>query len=78
MMFIITGVIWSISTTTLQGRIKLQLNTMLFSKTLQKKDIAALGEDTGKVEEKEGVTKEKNEKKDSEDEAVSSKTQIMV
>jgi hypothetical protein len=75
--FLASGIIWSISTTVLQARIKLQLNTMLFAKTLAKKDIAAMGDDTGredagKKEDKEG----KEEKED--DEGVSSKSQIMV
>lgn len=80
-----TGVIWSISTTALQAGIKLQLNTMLFTKTLVKKDIASASDDAGNVG---GVAEEaaKDRKKgsdktekaqDGEDEGVSSKTQIM-
>ncbi|WVF68276.1 hypothetical protein IAT40_003041 [Kwoniella sp. CBS 6097] len=79
-MFIATGVTWSISSTYLQGKIKLQLNTMLFSKTLRKKDIAAAGEDKGDSQEKnKDKDKDKDsEDKDEEDEGVSSKTQIMM
>ncbi|WWC65828.1 uncharacterized protein I303_108450 [Kwoniella dejecticola CBS 10117] len=83
-MFIATGVTWSISSTYLQGRIKLQLNTLLFSKTLRKKDIAAAGDDKGQVGDvkaeaaKDQKRKEAGGEEDNEDEeAVSSKTQIM-
>ncbi|WVQ95827.1 hypothetical protein IAU59_002926 [Kwoniella sp. CBS 9459] len=79
-MFIATGVTWSISSTYLQGKIKLQLNTMLFSKTLRKKDIAAAGEDKGDVKDKENTKDSEGDdtkEKDEEDEEVSSKTQIM-
>ncbi|OCF33530.1 ATP-binding cassette transporter [Kwoniella heveanensis BCC8398] len=80
-MFIATGVTWSISSTYLQGKIKLQLNTMLFSKTLRKKDIAAAGDDKGdskgSEETKDNDKETESEGKDDEDEGVSSKTQIM-
>lgn len=66
-MYIVSGVIWSLSTTTLQARIKLQLNTLLYSKTLRKKDVAAMGDDTGRADE----SKE-------DEEGVASKAQIMV
>ncbi|KAG9126425.1 hypothetical protein FRC07_003485 [Ceratobasidium sp. 392] len=39
--WVITGQLWSISTTTLQLRLKIQLNTMLFAKTLIRKDVAS-------------------------------------
>ncbi|WVR08055.1 hypothetical protein IAU60_005101 [Kwoniella sp. DSM 27419] len=63
-------------------KIKLQLNTMLFSKTLRKKDIAAAGDDKGHVggvkeEAAKDKAKDKDEEDDEDDEAVSSKTQIM-
>ncbi|WWC73697.1 uncharacterized protein I206_107669 [Kwoniella pini CBS 10737] len=83
-MFIATGVTWSISSTYLQGRIKLQLNTLLFSKTMRKKDIASAGDDKGHVGDvkteaaKDQKRKAAGEAEDEEDEeAVSSKTQIM-
>jgi ABC-type multidrug transport system fused ATPase/permease subunit len=79
--YIVSGIIWSISSTLLQGRIKLQLNTMLFSKTLLKKDIAAAGDDTGtvgNVKEEAAKSKKKGDKAGTdEEEAVSSKSQIM-
>jgi hypothetical protein len=75
--FLVSGIIWSISTTVLQARIKLQLNTMLFAKTLAKKDIAAMGDDTGREDAGKKEDKEGKEEKD-DDEGVSSKSQIMV
>ena len=44
-----TGQLWGITTTTLQVRIKLQLNTILFQKTLVRKDIASSNPDTPKA-----------------------------
>ena len=44
-----TGQLWGITTTTLQVRIKLQLNTILFQKTLVRKDIASSNSDTPKA-----------------------------
>ena len=37
----VTAQLWSIATTTLQCRFKIQLNTMLYAKTLLRKDIAS-------------------------------------
>ncbi|WOO81435.1 ATP-dependent bile acid permease [Vanrija pseudolonga] len=83
MVYLVTGITWSISSTWLTGRFKLQLNGMLFAKTLRKKDIAAGAEDTGAVGDvKEEAAKAKKKKEDKEDEeedeeAVQSKSQIM-
>lgn len=41
--YILTGQLWSLSTTMLQVRLRVQLNTMLFAKTLVRKDIASAG-----------------------------------
>lgn len=77
--FVITGVIYSLSTTTLQGRIKLQLNTMLFSKTLRKKDVAGMGDDTGReAGDKKDVEAAESKDDDKDEEGVASKAQIMV
>jgi len=72
--FILTGVVYGITTTYLQGKINMQLNSMLFAKTLVKKDVA------GGTEKKEDTDTGEGEKKDDdeEDEGVSSKSQIMV
>lgn len=98
-MYIAVGFMWSISSTHLQSRIKLQLITLLFSKTLVKKDLASgpagaskqddmtvqpatHGEDAPGVEnegqDREGaVEAKKTENKESEEEDVSSKAQVM-
>lgn len=43
LVYLITGQLWSLSTTTLQLRLKIQLNTTLFAKTLIRKDVASSG-----------------------------------
>lgn len=81
--YVLSGIIWSISSTLLTGRFRLQLNTLLFAKTLRKKDIAAAGDDVGAVGNvKEEAEKAKLKKKagdngDDDGEAVQSKSQIM-
>lgn len=37
----VTGQLWSMSTTTVQVRLRIQMNTLLFSKTLVRKDVAS-------------------------------------
>jgi len=80
-MNLINGIIFSYSTTTLQAGIRLQLNTLLFSKTLAKKDIAAAAELKKQNADKTAIEgdaeKKEDEKKEDDDEGVSSKTQIM-
>ena len=73
-----TGQLWGITTTTLQVRIKLQLNTILFQKTLVRKDIASTAADTPKAggdDDSSGEDEEDNGGEDDED--VSSKAQVM-
>jgi len=72
--FIVTGIEYGITTTYLQGKINMQLNSLLFAKTLVKKDVAGGGEKKDESEKVEGEKKEDDE----EDENVSSKSQIMV
>ncbi|KAJ7610419.1 multidrug resistance-associated ABC transporter [Roridomyces roridus] len=43
-LFTLTAQLWSLSTTTLQARVRTQLNTVLFAKTLVRKDVASTGE----------------------------------
>ncbi|KAI0754233.1 multidrug resistance-associated ABC transporter [Daedaleopsis nitida] len=69
---ILTGQLWSFSTTTLQCRMRIQLNSILFAKTLVRKDIAS----SAAAEQTEGQGDKKEEKKDDEDD-FSSKAQIM-
>ncbi|KAI0821920.1 multidrug resistance-associated ABC transporter [Trametes gibbosa] len=78
---ILTGQLWSLATTSLQVRLRLQLNSILFAKTLVRKDAAssagsAPGTDSVPTD---GATPEgdkKDAKKDDEDD-FSSKAQIM-
>jgi len=37
----VTGQLWSLATTTIQVRIRIQLNSILFAKTLVRKDVAS-------------------------------------
>ena len=84
---ILNGITFSIGTTTLQSGIRLQLNGLLFAKTLAKKDIAAAAEMSKKMAEKDKDgkanspnTSDKKEGADEEEEdveGVSSKSQIM-
>jgi hypothetical protein len=76
LVFIVTGVNWSITTTYLQGKISVQLNSLLFAKTLVKKDVAGGGDKKEDTEQPEG--EKRSDKDDEEDEGVSSKSQIMV
>ncbi|KAF5378754.1 hypothetical protein D9615_006977 [Tricholomella constricta] len=39
--YLITGQLWSLSTTTIQVRLRVQLNSILFAKTLVRKDVAS-------------------------------------
>ncbi|KAL0959849.1 hypothetical protein HGRIS_011525 [Hohenbuehelia grisea] len=84
-MSLVTGQLWSLSTTVLQCRFRTQLNSILFAKTLVRKDVAssapppATGAKTnkdGEVVAENNQTKPDEEKKDDEDE-FSSKAQIM-
>ncbi|KAH9947499.1 multidrug resistance-associated ABC transporter [Amylocystis lapponica] len=75
-----TGQLWSLSTTTLQVRLRIQLNSILFAKTLVRKDVASSA--AAKSEPEPGAaavppaTDGDEAKKDEEDE-FSSKAQIM-
>lgn len=73
-----SGQLWSISTTTLQVRLRAQLNSILFSKTLVRKDLASTGSNTsaeGK-DDKNGPAPETDAEQKQEDD-FSSKAQIM-
>jgi len=70
---------WSISTTTLQVSIRVQLNSILFAKTLVRKDIASsssLSENKAKDKSDTDTASESSEKQDEQGE-FSSKAQIM-
>ncbi|KAJ7635025.1 multidrug resistance-associated ABC transporter [Roridomyces roridus] len=72
--YLLTGQLWSLSTTTLQVRIRNQLNTILFAKTLVRKDVASSAPASSKDKDDDKPAAE--EKKDDEDD-FSSKAQIM-
>ncbi|KII87771.1 hypothetical protein PLICRDRAFT_92667 [Plicaturopsis crispa FD-325 SS-3] len=82
-MYLITGQVWSLTTTTIQVRLRLQLNSILFAKTLVRKDVAssaaapAAKTDDGSPKPAEPV--EVGQKKDSDDDDAefSSKAQVM-
>ncbi|VDB91250.1 unnamed protein product [Peniophora sp. CBMAI 1063] len=69
---LVTGQLWSVSTTILQVRFKVQLNSSLFAKTLVRKDVAsgAAAKDDDAKSNKSGDTEE-------DEEAVSTKAQVM-
>ncbi|KAL5499202.1 hypothetical protein ACEPAH_1720 [Sanghuangporus vaninii] len=70
--YLVTGQLWSISTTSLQVSIRVQLNTILFAKTLVRKDIASSAVTSS--ESKDDKTSDKEKKDEGE---FSSKAQIM-
>lgn len=85
---LVTGQLWSLSTTTFQVRLKVQLNSILFAKTLVRKDVAssaastpkdananAATTTTGATSATPGEDTDKDEKKDEGE--FSSKAQIM-
>ncbi|KAF8583290.1 P-loop containing nucleoside triphosphate hydrolase protein [Ramaria rubella] len=72
--FLITGQLWSISTTTLQVRMRVQLNSILFAKTLVRKDVASSPSSSQSETASQPV--ESGKDKEEEDE-FSSKSQIM-
>ena len=71
----VTGQLWSLSTTSLQVRLKIQLNSVLFAKTLVRKDIASSAPPpTSKVSENGNSD---TESPDTDEDNFSSKAQIM-
>ncbi|KAK7047463.1 hypothetical protein VNI00_006694 [Paramarasmius palmivorus] len=70
--YLLTAQLWSISTTVLQTRFRIQLNSLLYAKTLVRKD-AVYSSSAKKDEEK----KEDPAKKDDDEDDFSTKAQIM-
>ncbi|KAJ7512914.1 multidrug resistance-associated ABC transporter [Mycena galericulata] len=74
--FLLTGQLWSLSTTTLQVRLRNQLNSVLFAKTLVRKDVASTAppptSSKDNADTKAAAVEKKDEEKD-----FSSKAQIM-
>jgi hypothetical protein len=80
----VTGQLWSLSTTTLQVRIRVQLNTILFAKTLVRKDVASASgssssasPDTAEASQAAHASEDAGDKKKLDEEEFSSKAQIM-
>jgi ABC-type multidrug transport system fused ATPase/permease subunit len=74
-MYLLTGQLWSVSTTTFQVRLKVQLNSILFAKTLVRKDVASSAASAKKDDDKPAEDAEPEKKKDENE--FSSKAQIM-
>ncbi|KAJ7717035.1 multidrug resistance-associated ABC transporter [Mycena metata] len=78
--YLLTGQLWSLSTTTLQVRIRNQLNTILFAKTLVRKDVASSAPPPTSSKDKDDpakVAEAEKKKKDGDEDDFSSKAQIM-
>ncbi|EJU00344.1 multidrug resistance-associated ABC transporter [Dacryopinax primogenitus] len=88
--FLITGQLWGISTTTLQTRLRVQLNTSLFAKTLVRKDVASssssspvsegatpAASDAGSTKDGKDDKDKKEKEKDGEEAEFSSKAQVV-
>ncbi|KAA1472498.1 multidrug resistance-associated ABC transporter [Dentipellis sp. KUC8613] len=76
--YLLTGQLWSISTTTIQVRLKVQLNSILFAKTLVRKDVASSTppkEDKPKTDDV--GSEAASDKKEDEEAEFASKAQIM-
>ncbi|KAG6854494.1 hypothetical protein C0991_006096 [Blastosporella zonata] len=75
--YFVTGQLWSMSTTTIQVRLRIQLNSILFAKTLVRKDVASSAPlPASKTDAANADGESPEEKKDDEDD-FSSKAQIM-
>ncbi|EGO03880.1 hypothetical protein SERLA73DRAFT_84054 [Serpula lacrymans var. lacrymans S7.3] len=71
--FLITAQLWSLTTTTIQVRVRIQLNTILFAKTLVRKDIAS----SSAVKSSDDKAGKDDAKESDDDDDFSSKAQIM-
>ncbi|KAE9407953.1 ATP-binding cassette transporter [Gymnopus androsaceus JB14] len=76
LVFFTSAQLWSISTTTLQTRLRIQLNTILFAKTLVRKDSVSSAPPK-KEKDKDGNDVENKKKGGDDEEDFSSKAQIM-
>lgn len=74
--YLITGQLWSLSTTTVQVRLKVQLNTILYAKTLVRKDVASSSGSSSADKKADASGGTEGEKEDEEAD-FSSKAQIM-
>ena len=72
----VTGQLWSLSTTTVQVRLKNQLNSILFAKTLVRKDVASSAPPLPSSQDSEARNADTQTSEEDEDN-LSSKAQIM-
>ncbi|KAF7343123.1 ATP-dependent bile acid permease [Mycena venus] len=77
LLFIVTGQLWFLSMTTLQARIRTQLNTALFAKTLMRKDVASSTAGSTLSPESDTHTQSDDVKSKQKESEFSSKAQIM-
>ncbi|KAH9050918.1 ATP-binding cassette transporter [Lactarius deliciosus] len=76
--YLINGQMWSLSTTTLQVGIRVQLNSILFAKTLVRKDVASSSGPSDNKDKDKNITDTASESSEKDDEGdFSSKAQIM-
>ena len=75
-MITVSGQLWIISSTTIQLRLKVQLNSVLFAKTLVRKDVVSSAPPPSSEANENKKSDEKQEKEKDED-SFSSKAQIM-
>jgi hypothetical protein len=74
----VTGQLWSIATTVVQCRLRIQLNSSLFAKSLVRKDIVSSSpSQTTKIGDNESVPGTGPEKKEDGNDSFSSKAQVM-
>lgn len=76
-LFSVTGQLWSLSTTVIQCRLRIQLNSILFAKTLVRKDIASSSPPQSTNNGEDEVESVTGSAKKGDDNDFSSKAQIM-
>ena len=73
----VTGQLWSISSTTVQLRIKVQLNSVLFAKTLVRKDVVSSAPPSSSETNEDGKSDTETQEKEKDKDNFSSKAQIL-
>ena len=74
----VTGQLWSISTMTVQLRIRVQLNSILFGKTLVRKDVVSSAPPSSSEANGNGKSEAETPKGKKDEDTFSSKAQIMI
>ena len=73
----VTGQLWSISSTTVQLRLKVQLNSVLFAKTLVHKDVVSSAPPCLSEADENGKYDSETQEKEKDEDTFSSKAQVM-